>query len=538
MTRLFRGQYFLVALLARCGVTAPSTPLDIETSVGTFRGFLNTTSNLEEWLGVPYAQPPIGNLRFKPPVALNPLPGITLTTHFGDACPQPVSANTVGVNISENCLVLNVFRPPNTSANSNLPVILWIHGGAYMTGASSDPQFNPAFLVNRSIKIGKPLVFISINYRLNTFGFLASSHVEPQDLNIGLLDQRQAMLFIKNEVSKFGGDPEKSVGGGAIEAALLYPSDTSLFRAGIIDSSTGPFKSAPFPAQYDAPGKPFSRLVEAVGCPLSSQSVSCLQAVPFDILLNVSNTLLNSILNQQLWQPAPGGVGNLVTERPSKKIASGDFLRVPIIWGTNLNEGTTFSKSVLGLPQMTPAEEAARFDEFIGELILDSNTLTTDVLNEINTLYPADDPSLGGAFNTGDSLFDRSEAWYADNMYLAPRRLYFNKAAPTQKLFAYFFTQFVPGQNRTFGVFHGSELLLIFGDAPPPGVTDLATIFTDAYLNFVSDLDPGSFWPQYNLKDIPVLQLMQDNITVIPDTFLVQKTDFLNSAEVLNEFEK
>lgn len=100
---------------------------------------------------------------------------------------------------------------------------------------------------------------------------------------------------------------------------------------------------------------------------------------------------------------------------------------------------------------MAPAQEDARFDEFIGQLILDNGTLTTDVLDEIHTLYPANDPSLGGAFNTGDSLFDRAEAWYTDIMYLAPRRLYFNKAAPTQKLFAYFFTQFIPGNNRTLG---------------------------------------------------------------------------------------
>jgi hypothetical protein len=100
---------------------------------------------------------------------------------------------------------------------------------------------------------------------------------------------------------------------------------------------------------------------------------------------------------------------------------------------------------------MSPAEEDARFDEFIGALILDNRTLTTDVLDEFHKLYPANDSSLGGAFNTGDSLFDRAEAWYTDNMYLSPRRLFFNKAAPSQPLFAYFFTEFFPGNNPVNG---------------------------------------------------------------------------------------
>jgi len=186
---------------------------------------------------------------------------------------------------------------------------------------------------------------------------------------------------------------------------------------------------------------------------------------------------------------------------------------------------------------MTVPEENARFDQFIGALILDNTTLTQDVLNEIHTLYPANDPTLGGAFNTGDSLFDRVEAWYTDNMYLSPRRLFFNKAASSQKLFAYFFTEFFPGNDPKRGVFHGSELGLMFGGAPA-SEAPLAMAFTDSYINFVNDLNPGAFWPQYNLETKPVLQWKLGNITVIPDDFLVSKTNFLNSPKVLDEFEK
>ena len=118
-----------------------------------------------------------------------------------------------------------------------------------------------------------------------------------------------------------------------------------------------------------------------------------------------------------------------------------------------LNEGTRFSLSLLNL-NTPPAQEAAVFDDFILQLLIDPTPVTSDVLDQINMFYPANDTSLGGPFNTGDSLFDRASAFYTDNMYLTPRRLLFDKAASTQKLFAYYFTEFIPGNDPTLGGKH------------------------------------------------------------------------------------
>ncbi|OBZ79051.1 Lipase 3 [Grifola frondosa] len=366
-------------------------------------------------------------------------------------------------------------------------------------------------------------MFASVNYRVNTFGFLSSANVPAEDLNAGLHDQRAALTFLQDNLAAFGGDASKvtiwgqSAGAGSVEAHILFPADRDLFRAGIFDSSTGPFKTCPPASTYDELGFPFARLVAMTGCPSGSASFSCLQEVPFETLLNISNTMTGEVLNSQLWQPSVGPPGSFVPERPSARIASGNFLHVPILAGTNLNEGTVFSQS---------------------DLLIDPSTVTSDVLDTINAFYPANDSSLGGAFNTGDSLFDRAEAWYTDNMYLSPRRLLFSKAAPLQQLFAYFFTEFIPGNDPSLGVFHGSELSLLFGPVPNPIENDFADQLTDFYINFVTDLDPGSEWPQYELATKHVLQLMRNNITVILDDFLLAKTTFLDSSRVLNEFQK
>lgn len=117
---------------------------------------------------------------------------------------------------------------------------------------------------------------------------------------------------------------------------------------------------------------------------------------------------------------------------------------------SQLNEGTIFSKSALNLG-LQPDQEDAALTNFIQSLLIDPSAVTPQTFSTIQKLYPANDTSLGGAFHTGDDLFDRAEAWYTDNMYLSARRLFFQNAAPHQPLFGYFFKEFIPGANETFG---------------------------------------------------------------------------------------
>ncbi|KAG5353033.1 hypothetical protein C0989_011001 [Termitomyces sp. Mn162] len=464
----------LLVLAITPSVLAVPEPLDVSLPIGTFRG-VSTPQGIEKWLGIRYAQAPVGSLRFKAPVPVphaSPGAEVVNASTFGNACPQlPVdNLMPVGAPIAEDCLFLNLGLG----------------------------------ILQRSVTNQRPIVFVSINYRVNTFGFLASASVAPEDLNAGLLDQRLAFEFVQDNIAAFGGDPAKvtiwgqSAGAGSVEAHIIYATPRKLFRAGIADSSVGPLYT----------------------------------------LLSISNAMIVGTLNDQLWQPCIGPPGSFAPVRASELIKAGQFRHdVAYLAGTNLNEGTTFSVSLLPTHPSTTSGSNTDFADFIRALLIDPSRVTQRTFDRLEELFPT---TLRVPFATGNELFDRAEQWYTDEMFVAPRRLFFDHAAPLQSVFAYRFEEPIPGINITFGVPHASELLLLFLlPAGEEAVEDeFANTMLDMWLSFVNDMNPGDNWPRYTLENRSVMKLKRDNITVIPDDFDIEKTDFLNSDEVLDQFQK
>ncbi|HEY7323492.1 MAG TPA: carboxylesterase family protein [Streptosporangiaceae bacterium] len=321
----------LAAAMAACSGTAsaprsasPHLGLVVSTTGGQIRG--KHAGSTDDYLGIPYAAPPVGALRWQPPQPAPRWHGTRQATQFAPHCPQPT-----GVfgrpSTSENCLYLNVFRPAKQSS-SDLPVMFWIHGGGYVGGESDD--YDPAGLVKDGV------IVVTINYRLGALGFLAhpalaSSPGGPTG-DYGLMDQQAALRWVRQNIRAFGGDPAnvtifgESAGGQSVLLQLISPPARGLFAKAIAES--GGYAQYPVSlASAEAQGQAFAT---KAGCP--DQTAKCLRSLP-----------VATILADQNQSGASADIDGLVLTQPLKQaLASGDFSHVPVIDGSNHDEWRLF----------------------------------------------------------------------------------------------------------------------------------------------------------------------------------------------------
>ena len=323
-----------VGMQAGAALATTQTPI-VNTTYGPIQGFVQ--GGINNFLGVPYAAPPVGSLRWTPPVAHATWTTPIQTVQFGNFCPQGLSQLSVGGG-SEDCLYLNVQAPSNATPNSKLPVLFWIHGGGLETG--SGQEYDGTSLINSG-----NAVFVSINYRLGILGFLAHPALAAEHKvkgvgvsgNYGTLDQQFAMQWVRQNIVQFGGDPNKimiygeSAGGQSILTQLISPLAPS-YHAAVIES--GSYAST-FPTQSSAAAAG-SQFGTTEGC--SSQTdASCLRALTAAEILTAQGGTAGANLpiapNVDTW---------VVTQQPFQAIAAVNFHRVPIIDGTNHDEYRLF----------------------------------------------------------------------------------------------------------------------------------------------------------------------------------------------------
>ncbi|RSL91419.1 hypothetical protein CEP52_014267 [Fusarium oligoseptatum] len=357
---------------------------------GSYQGVHSTGYNQDFFLGIPYAQAPVGDLRFRNPRSYDKTwKRNREAIKYSPAC-VGYGPSQIGYDTSEDCLYLNVIRPSGYE-KKKLPVAIWIHGGGYVQGSGVDLRYNLSFIVEQSVKIGHPIVAVSINYRLSAWGFLNSAEFfEQGDSNMGLRDQRLSLHWIHENIAAFGGDPSKvtiwgqSAGAASVGAQILAYNgrDDGLFRY----------------------------FLEKTGC----DTVKCLRDLSFKDL----NAALNTTALSGGWTPKIDG--DFVARHSSKQLADGHFVKVPIIVGATTDEGTSFSPKGINTT-----------DEFRKAIENSSPPITSSFSQKILQAYPEKSreqilPNLAADWTPPASYgkqYRRTATYYGDVMMVAPRRL-------------------------------------------------------------------------------------------------------------------
>ncbi len=475
-----------VVMLAGCGrgetaanrdaIEVPDDPAVVHTQAGALRG--TTSVDHRYFAGIPYAAPPVGPLRFRPPAPVTPWDGFRDATRASAQCVQDVSAQDRRPT-GEDCLTLNVWTPP--PSGEKRPVMVWIHGGSFLAG--SGDIYNSRQLAGRG-----DIVVVTINYRLGALGVLAHPALGGgNDVgNYGLADQQAALRWVRDNIAAFGGDPEKvtiageSAGGMSVCDHLVAPESAGLFRAAIVFSG-------PCQAQFALPAAEKTSLEYAAeaGCGDVATAAQCLRALPVDKL---QRPLFYGRIGTELLSGPVTSTKTLPVD-PMVGVAQGRAAKVPVMIGTTADEFTLFTalQFIRGRPmdaEHYPELLAEAFganapavaqhyppDRFGGSVPLAFSTAVTDgvfacVADELADALAKDDPVYAFVFDDPD--------------------------APAPE----------PIRDAPFpiGAAHSLELRYLFdvGGAPPlnPAQKQLSEEMIDYVSRFVATDSPGADWPR------------------------------------------
>jgi para-nitrobenzyl esterase len=292
-----------------------------------------TTNEADEFLGIPYAAPPVGDLRWQPPRAPAPWTGTLAALKFGKTCAQSQRGVFAAPSQSEDCLYLNVFAPHSADApTAKAPVMVWFHGGGLFSGESDD--YDGSGLVGRG-----HVVVVTLNYRVGALGFLSHPAINGEGhpaINYGIMDQQMALTWVQHNIAAFGGDPGnvtifgQSGGGTAVMANLVSPLSKGLFHRAINESGTRIGTTDPTMAMQA--GKKFAA---AAGC--EDQSAACLRALTVAQVVDHQGDIV-----KYLGATFPVVDGTIITHTAVDAFSNGAFNRVPIVNGLVSDEQAFF----------------------------------------------------------------------------------------------------------------------------------------------------------------------------------------------------
>jgi para-nitrobenzyl esterase len=473
-------------ILAGCTQKGPDTGIAktdtgiVKTDAGSVSG--TRQGDLRVFTGIPFAAPPTGELRWRPPAAVKPWEGVKETHVFSPACPQPTAADPK-LDMSEDCLYLNVWTPAH-NADEKLPVMVFFYGGAFGKIAGSMPLYNGTSLAEKGV------VVVTTNYRVGALGFLAHPELDSESANnvsgnYGLLDQIAAMQWVQKNIDKFGGDPSRvtifgqSAGGESILIHLVCPQSRGLFSQAIVESGTFWTDGAEIDAlnsKADAEelGQNYA---QGLGYP-GPGAIAGLRKLPYQALTNATPwpSAPFQMVNMRHFEPTIDGW--LIPDSPDILFRNHRINPVPLIIGNNADDGRTLAAGA----NMTVPEYTAFIKKRFG-----------NKADAILAKYPANSPAevqLRLEQIMTDYDFTDAVKFVAGSM-----------ADINQSAYRYQYSYVLPGAN--LGAFHGSETILIFKALPKmdPVTVSVSENLIDIWTRFAKTGDPNGgmnvTWSKY-----------------------------------------
>ncbi|KAK4915845.1 hypothetical protein LTR49_016103 [Elasticomyces elasticus] len=524
---------------------------------GTLIG--STIGVIDSFRGIPYAQPPLGELRLRPPQSRNTSFGTISDNPLPRACPQfytsvnsgnlPEDAISVLSNTplaqavtdaGEDCLTINVQRPSTASTTSKLPVVFWIYGGAFEFGSTQ--TYDGTTFVSKSIQLGAPVIYVAVNYRLGGFGFLAGSNLAKEgSTNLGLRDQRLGLQWVQENIAAFGGDPDKVTLWGESAGSISVFDQTvinngdntykgkALFRGVIMDSgSITPANNVTTPKAQTV----YDTVVANAGCSSSANTLACLRKIDYTTFLNAVNSVPATFGYRSVdlsYLPRPDAGDKFFSRSPDLSVASGAFAKVPIIIGDQQDEGTLFS---LAQSNITTN---AQLIQYLASYFPTNPNAVADIAGLAAT-YP-DLPLLGqpagSPFNTGSlnniyPQYKRLAAILGDITFTLARRSYLNLVASQVPAWSYLSTYFAG--TPVLGTFHATDIVV---DYITPAIPQQSVL--TYYVSFVNRLDPNALttaaplitWPKWTASSPKLVNFAALGNSLIPDNFRQASSDYL-----------
>jgi len=486
-----------------------STPL-AETSAGKLRG--ETQPGLSVFRGIRYARAPIGNLRFHRAQPVAPWKGIRDALDFAPACPQLVDIDPTENNNSvmdEDCLALNVWTPGVSSAN--LPVMVFIHGGAFIDGSTRNTWYNGASLARR----GK-VVVVSLQYRLGAWGFLVLAEIGVKEfaesVNLGILDQVAALRWIHENIAAFGGDPQsvtvfgESMGGASLNNLLSMTAAQGLIHKAILESSSAQ-RVGKSVAQATELARAYMKIAGVT-------SVAELQKLSMVEMRTAQAKLFDTWFGDSSFGPT---WGDIVLPQPALQLwQQGQIPHIPLLLGTNLDE-IHFWTQVEDLPIASKPPAL---------LLKQVSSIAGDRAPSIIQTYRASFPDYG------ESVVHLA----TDVLFRLPAIRMAESAARQQPTYMYLFTYRPTSAARDYGAMHSMEIPFVFGvlgqqdviavTGRSPGLQKIQDRIQNAWIRFARTGSPNSPglppWPRYDETRRATMQLGLD-CRVVDDPYSTER---------------